>query len=281
MFEGDVLLKDLNISNFNVENVKSMNEMFIKCPLPKGVDWIAYDKGFQSTVPVFSSYRCPPTIEQILRTSIDNEVLKDTVYKICTGMQISINKQHKEDNIIPSYLCVWKAFVESKFDLFYFIKEQKYLLIRDEDIRIEVLMSVIALLKLPIGELCYEWMNGFIDFFERDTELRLSDIWGVDIELSDDRIINNTDILVALYYCTDHQHLWRLIGKGIGGIRCIESLWRIYNGTTCSLLFETMGIQCYYPKDEIMADKFLDYLLDESINATVAVRKEANRLKTK
>ena len=68
-----------------------------------------------------------------------------------------------------------------------------------------------------------------------------------------------------------------MMARGIGDI---ESLYRWYMGMPHTAIEEATGIPCYYEKDEKKAAEFLDYLLDESTNATEAVRKEAMRLKT-
>ena len=251
MFEGDVLLKDLNVSNFNVENVKSMNEMFTNCPLPKGVDWIA-PVGLENLPTRHPHYP--------QKNAVDVYDLKKVIYSYCCGVAEVEKPIFNEDAIVPEYLPVWQSFKKKGFDFYKFMQEKDYELIEDEELRMEVLMGVcFPILKLPIGKFAIDWVNGYLDFFKRET---------------DD--ITDTEVLRRLFFCSTEKDIWKIMAS-CGNV---ESLYRWYMGRPDPAIEEATGIPCYYEKDEKKAAEFLDYLLDESTNATEAVRKEAMRLKT-
>ena len=252
MFKNDILLKNLDISSFNVDNVKSMNEMFANCPLPRGVDWIA--PVVLENLPIHH-----PHYRQ--KNSVDVYALKKAVYAFCCGADEEDKPKFNEDAIIPKYLPVWQAFRKNGFDFYTFMKDREHEKIEDEELRVEVLLGVcFPLLKLPIGKFAIDWLNGYLDFFKRDT---------------DD--FTDTEVLRRLFFCSGYWDIWKMMASGIGDI---ESLYRWYIGMPDLAIEEATGIPCSYEKDEKKAAEFLDYLLDESTNATEAVRKEAMRLKT-
>ena len=165
-----------------------------------------------------------------------------------------------EDAIVPEYLPVWQSFKKNGFDFYKFMQEKDYELIEDEELRMEVLMGVcFPILKLPIGKFAIDWLNGYLDFFKRET---------------DD--ITDTEVLRRLFFCSTEKDIWKIMAS-CGNV---ESLYWWYMGRPDPAIEEATGIPCYYEMDEKKAAEFLDYLLDESTNATEAVRKEAMRLKT-
>ena len=252
MFKGNVLLKDLNISSFNVDNVKSMNEMFTNCPLPKGVVWIV-------AVGLDKYHKYHPHNRQ--KHAVDVYALKKAVYAFCCGVDKEEKPRFNEDVIIPKLIPVWRAFKKNGFDFYKFMVEKDYELIEDEELRVEILMGAcFPILKLPIGKFSIDWLNGYLDFFKRET---------------DD--ITDTVVLSRLFFCSTEKDIWKLMASGIGDI---ESLYRWHIGMPDPAIEKATGIPCYYEKDEKKAEEFLDYLLDDNTNANEAVKKEANRLKT-
>lgn len=251
MFKGDVLLENLNVSNFNVENVWSMNEMFFNCPLPKGVDWIA-PVGLEKLPMYHPHYR--------QKHAVDVYDLKKAVYAFCCGVDEEEKPRFNEDAIIPEYLPIWQAFKKNGFNFYKFVVEKDYELIEDEELRVEVLMWLFPLLKLPIGKFANDWLNGYLDFFKRET---------------DD--FTDVEVLRRLFFCTTEKDIWKMMARGIGDI---ESLYRWYMGMPHTAIEEATGIPCYYEKDEKKAAEFLDYLLEESTNARDGVRNKAMRLKS-
>ena len=251
MFKGDVLLENLNVSNFNVENVWSMNEMFFNCPLPKGVDWIA-PVGLEKLPMYHPHYR--------QKHAVDVYDLKKAVYAFCCGVDEEEKPRFNEDAIIPEYLPIWQAFKKNGFNFYKFVVEKDYELIEDEELRVEVLMWLFPLLKLPIGKFATDWLNGYLDFFKRETD-----------EFTD------TEVLRRLFFCSTDKDIWEMMARGIGDI---ESLYRWYMGMPHTAIEEATGIPCYYEKDEKKAAEFLDYLLEESTNARDGVRNKAMRLKS-
>lgn len=156
--------------------------------------------------------------------------------------------------------------------MYRFIKEESYLLIEDEDLRIEILMDIFSLLNLPIANYMVDWMNGYLDFFDRTPDLKLSDIK----DSSDDRIITDTDVMVALFNCTREKEIWQLISRGLAKI---EDIFRCYMGITDPFIEETTGIPCYIEKNREKGMEFLEYLLMDTTDSTETVRAEAVRLK--
>ena len=185
--------------------------------------------------------------------------LKKVVYAYCCGVKEEEKPKFKEDAIIPELLPVWQAFKKNGFDFYKFMVEKDYELIEDEELRVEVLMWLFPLLKLPIGKFATDWLNGYLDFFKRETD-----------EFTD------TEVLRRLFFCSTEKDIWKIMAS-CGNV---ESLYRWYLGRPDPAIEEATGIPCYYEMDEKKAAEFLDYLLDESTNATEAVRKEAMRLKT-
>ena len=207
-----------------------------------------------------------------LRTAIGNKALKKAIFEICTGKSIEGRPKYKEESIILSYLCVWNAFKKSNFNMYRFMKEKSYFLIEDENLRIEILMNVFSLLNLPIANYMVDWMNGYLDFFDRTPDLKLSDIK----DCSDDSIITDTDVMVALFNCTSEKEIWQLTSRGLAKI---EDLFRCYMGITDPFIEETTGIPCYIEKNREKGMEFLEYLLMDTTDSTETVRAEAVRLK--
>ena len=199
--------------------------------------------------------------------------LKKVVYFYCSGMEKEEKPKFDENAIIPELLPVWLAFKKSGFNFYKFMVEKDYELIEDEEQRVEVLMGVcFPLLKLPIGRFAIDWLNGYLDFFERDSNLKCSDVgWSG----SDD--ITDTDILYHLFFCSTEEEIWKIQAFGIGNI---ESMYNWYCGGDINpILEEATGIPCYYEKDERKASDFLDYLMSDSTGATENVRNGAMNLK--
>ena len=195
------------------------------------------------------------------KNAVDVFDLKKAVYAYCCGVEEEELPRFNEDSIISEYLPIWQAFKKNGFDFYTFMKDKDYEHIENEDLRVEVLMGVcFPILKLPIGKFAIDWINGYLDFLKRET---------------DD--ITDTEVLHQLFCCSTDKDIWKMMSSGIGNI---ESLYRWYMGKPHTAIEEATGIPCYHEKDEKKGAEFLDYLLDESTNATDATRKEANRLKT-
>lgn len=191
---------------------------------------------------------------------IEVHELMKAIYAYCCGSKEEKDPKFNEDAIIPEYLSVWQAFKRNGGNFYTFMKDKVYEQIEEEELRMEVLMGVcFPILKLPIAKFMADWLNGYLDFFKRDS-----------LEITD------TDVLRRLFFCSTDKDIWRMLARGGD----IESLYRWYMGKPDSTIEEATGIPCYYEKDEDMAAKFLDFLLDEKTNATEAVKKEAIRLKT-
>ena len=187
--------------------------------------------------------------------------LQEEVLAFCCGVQEEDMPRYNDDSIIPEYLPVWQAFKKNGFDFYKFMTEKDYELIEDEDVRVEVLMGVcFPILNLPIAHFMIDWLNGYLDFFNRETE-----------EITD------TEVLHQLFFCSTEEDIWKLLAKGIGKI---EHLYRWYMGMPDTAIEEATGIPCYFEKDEKKGAEYLDYLLDESTNARDGVREEAMRLKS-
>jgi hypothetical protein len=195
------------------------------------------------------------------KNAVDVYDLKKTVYAFCCGVDEEEKPISNEDAIIPEYLPIWHAFKKSGFDFYKFMQEKDYELIEDEELRVEVLMvACFPILKLPIGKFAIDWLNGYLDFFKRET---------------DD--YTDTEVLRRLFFCSTDKDIWEMMARGIGDI---ESLYRWYMGMPDTAIEEATGIPCHYEKDEKKGAEFLDYLLDESTNARDGVREEAMRLKS-
>lgn len=187
--------------------------------------------------------------------------LKKAIYAYCCGAEEENNPRFDEDAIIPEYLPIWFAFKKNKFDFYKFMIEKDYELIENEELKIEVLMSVcFPILKLPIAKFMTDWINGYLDLFKRK---------------SDD--ISEIEALHKLFFCTTEQDIWKLFASGIGDL---TSLYHWYKGDDLNPILEAAtGIPCYYEKDEKKAEEFLEYLLSDSTEATESVRNEAMSLK--
>ena len=199
--------------------------------------------------------------------------LKKAVFAYCCDMEEEEKPKFDENAIIPELLPVWLAFKKNGFDFYKFMVEKDYELIEDEEMRVEVLMGAcFPILNLPIGKFAIDWLNGYLDFFERDSNLKCSDVgWPG----SDD--ITDTDILYHLFFCSTEEEIWKIQALGIGNI---ESMYNWYCGGDINpILEEATGIPCYYEKDERKASDFLDYLMSDSSGATENVRNEAMNLK--
>ena len=255
-FMGDMFsfcpsLKELDLSNFNTEKVKHMNGIFTNTPLPKGVDWIA-PVGLVKLPMYHPHYR--------QKHAIDVYALKKAVYAFCCGVDEEESPKFDEDAIISDYLPIWQAFKKNGFNFYKFMEDKDYEQIEDKELCVEVLVGVcFPILKLPIGKFAIDWLNGYLDFFKRET---------------DD--ITDTEVLRRLFFCSTDKDIWKMMARGIGDI---ESLYRWYMGMPDTAIEEATGIPCHYEKDEKKAAEFLDYLLDESTNARDGVREEAMRLK--
>jgi hypothetical protein len=195
------------------------------------------------------------------KNAVDVYDLKKTVYAFCCGVDEEEKPRSNEDAIISEYLPIWHAFKKSGFDFYKFMQEKDYELIEDEELRMEVLMGVcFPILKLPIGKFAIDWLNGYLDFFKRET---------------DD--YTDTEVLRRLFFCSTDKDIWEMMARGIGDI---ESLYRWYMGMPDTAIEEATGIPCYYEKDEKKAAEFLEYLLSDTTIATDSVRNEAMRLKS-
>ena len=256
-FMGDMFsfcpsLKELDLSNFNTEKVKHMNGIFTNTPLPKGVDWIA-PVGLVKLPMYHPHYR--------QKHAIDVYALKKAVYAFCCGVDKEESPKFDEDAIISDYLPIWQAFKKNGFNFYKFMEDKDYEQIEDEELCVEVLVGVcFPILKLPIGKFAIDWLNGYLDFFKRET---------------DD--ITDTEVLRRLFFCSTDKDIWKMMARGIGDI---ESLYRWYMGMPDTAIEEATGIPCHYEKDEKKAAEFLDYFLDDKTNARDSVRNKAMRLKT-
>lgn len=131
----------------------------------------------------------------------------------------------------------------------------------------ELMNSCLSQEHLPISRYMVDWMNGYLDFIKRDTDLK----W------ENGNPVTDMDILKRLMSCKSDEEIWSLMSKGIGDIKALF-LW--YKGMDVSpILEDAIGIPCYYEKDDDKAEQMLNYLLDESTGAIEAVKKEAANLK--
>jgi len=188
--------------------------------------------------------------------------LKKVVYAYCCGVKEEEKPKFKEDAIIPELLPVWQAFKKNGFDFYKFMVEKDYELIEDEETQVEVLMTAcFPILNLPIARFMTDWLNGYLDFFKRETE-----------EITD------TEVLHQLFFCSSEEEIWKLMAaKGIGDV---VSLYHWYKGDDLyPIIGEATGIPCYYEKDEQKASDFLEYLLSDTTVATARVRNVAIDLK--
>lgn len=207
------------------------------------------------------------------RRAITRKALRKVVYSYCCGLDsqdkttyIDIKeeapKKYNKDAIIAELLPVWQAFKKNGFDFYKFMLEKDYELIEDEEQRVEVLMGTcFPILNLPIARFMTDWLNGYLDFFKRETE-----------EITD------TEVLHQLFFCSSEEEIWKLMAaKGIGDV---VSLYHWYKGDDLyPIIGEATGIPCYYEKDEQKASDFLEYLLSDTTVATARVRNVAIDLK--
>ena len=268
-FMGDMFsfcpsLKELDLSNFNTEKVKHMNGIFTNTPLPKGVDWIA-PVGLVKLPMYHPHYR--------QKHAIDVYALKKAVYAFCCGVDEEEKPRFNEDAIIPKFLPVWQAFKKRGFHFYTFMKNKEYEQIEDEELRVEVLMGAcFPILKLPIAKFMTDWLNGYLDFFIRSSNVKWLETWG-----AENGIITDSVVLRHLFFCSTDKDIWKMMAVGVGDI---ESLYRWYMGMPDTAIEEATGIPCYYEKDEKKAAEFLEYLLSDTTIATDSVRNEAMRLKS-
>ena len=187
--------------------------------------------------------------------------LKKAVYAYCCGVDEEERPKLDENAIIPKLLPVWLAFKKNGFDFYKFMVEKDYELIEDEEMRVEVLMGAcFPILNLPIGKFAIDWLNGYLDFFKRETEG-----------------MTDTEVLRQLFFCTTEEDIWKLMATGIGDIAC---LYHWYKGDDLyPIIGEATGIPCYYEKDEQKASDFLEYLLSDTTVTTARVRNVAIDLK--
>lgn len=193
------------------------------------------------------------------RAWIEKEALKEVVGAYCCGTLYDEMSSYDENAIIPKLHPVWEAFQRYDFDLNGFMSEKGYDLIEDENLRVEVMMTVFRCLDHhPLSPFMIDWINGHLDFFERENQ-----------EITD------MEVLHRLYFCSTEEELWKMMAEGIGDIK---SLYLWYMGVPNATL-EDVGIPCYCQKDEAKAARMLNCLLDDSVCSTEAVRAEAARLK--
>lgn len=194
------------------------------------------------------------------RTWIGKEALKEVVGTYCCGTLLDERASYDENAIIPELHPVWKAFLRYDFDLNRFLSEKGYDLIEDENLRVEVMMTVFRCLDHhPLSPFMTDWLNGSLDFFERENQ-----------EVTD------TEVLHCFYFCSTEEELWKMMAEGIGDIK---SLYLWYMGVPNTTLEDVTGVPCYCQKDEAKAARMLNYLLNESVCSTEAVRAEAALLK--
>ena len=264
MFFGCFILEDLNISSFNTDDVKSMNEMFRGCPLPMYVDWVV--PVCHENLPMYH-----PHYSQ--KNAVEVYDLKKAVYAFCCGVDEEEKPRFNEDAIIPKFLPVWQAFKKRGFHFYTFMKNKEYEQIEDEELRVEVLMGAcFPILKLPIAKFMTDWLNGYLDFFIRSSNVKWLETWG-----AENGIITDSVVLRHLFFCSTDKDIWKMMAVGVGDI---ESLYRWYMGMPDTAIEEATGIPCYYEKDEKKAAEFLEYLLSDTTIATDSVRNEAMRLKS-
>ena len=213
-----------------------------------------------------------PRDPELVRSRVGWKTLKREIYRYCCGLgddeATRINVFHlKMEKIIPEMMPVWKAFEKYGFNFDKLMAEKGYELIEDEELRVEILMSIcFPLIHQPISKFMIDWLNGYLDFFERDPKLR----WEDGSEITD------TEIICRLFYCDTEQDIWHLMAKGIGDIKSMY-LW--YKGQNTSPILEgATGIPCYCEKDEMKAELFLKYLLEDSTGAAEKVRETADEL---
>ena len=197
------------------------------------------------------------------------EALKRAIYAHCCGKdETEVSTfAFDEKQIVPEWLPTWKAFMKYNFDFDLFMSESGYLLIEDEEMRNEVLMSAcLPLTKQPISQFMIDWLNGYLDFFKLAPD--------VDSEWEK---YSKTELLHCLFNCETDYDIWNFLAAGIGDM---PALYKWYKGLEISpILEEATGIPCQNEKDDDKAEEFLTFLLDEKTNATESVRKKAIALR--
>ncbi|OYP46868.1 hypothetical protein CIK96_04860 [Prevotella sp. P4-98] len=119
---------------------------------------------------------------------------------------------------------------------------------------------------LPISRYMVDWMNGYLDFFKCDPEMK----W------EDGGPITDLSILQRLMSCQTDEEIWSLMGKGIGDI---QELYTWYKGQNLHpVLEEATGVPCYGEKDEDKAERMLNYFI-ESLEAKESVKQEAESIR--
>jgi len=213
-----------------------------------------------------------PQRPELFKSRVGWKTLKREIYRYCCGLgddettRINVFSL-KMEKIIPEMVPVWEAFEKYRFSLDKFMADKGYELIEDEAVRVEVIMSVcFPIIHQPISKFMVDWLNGYLDFFQRDPELR----WEDGSEITD------TEILRRLFYCGKEQDIWGLMAKGVGDIK---ALYHWYEGDNLDFYLDGIGISCYGEQDEIKAKGFLKYLLDKSTGALPYVRLKALLLK--
>ena len=195
-----------------------------------------------------------PKGPELVKSKVGWKTLKREIYRYCCGYgddeatRINVFSL-KMEQIIPEMMPVWVAFEKYRFNLDKFMEAKGYEQIEDEEVRAEVLMAVcFPLIHQPISKFMIDQLNGYLDFFGRDPELR----W------ENGSKITNTEILRRLFYCGSEKDIWQLMAKGIGDIKALY-LW--YMGMNPNPEIEkATGIPCYCVKDEDKARELIDYL---------------------
>lgn len=195
------------------------------------------------------------------------EELKWAVYSFC-GVEDKLGEQIDESEILPELLPIWRSLQNSNYDFYKFVHNREYELIEDDGLQMWFWVIVCSnLANLPISRFAFDELNGYLDFFNRDFQLKRSDVgW------EGDGVVTDSDIMYYLLLCSTDEEIWKMMACGIGSV---EKLYTWYKGVTS---FEP-ELPCCCEKDEKKANDFLDYLLDESTNATTAVRRKAAYLK--
>lgn len=201
------------------------------------------------------------------QSGVEPETLKKAIFACCCGKEEEDNPVYDEGKIIGECRPIWLAFKLYDFNLDRFMSEKGYEQIDNEELCIEVLMGVCFLLiEQPISRYIIDWLNGYLDFFEKASDIR-----------EDWEDVSDTEILRYLYYCQTDEEIWNLLAEGIGDM---PALYKWYKGLEISPILEAAtGIPCYSEKDDKKAEGLLDYLLAPSINSVESVRKQAETLK--
>ena len=170
-----------------------------------------------------------------------DERLKKEIYTYCCGLGREEYRWYDEEAVIPANRPVWNALERYGFDFDMFMTEKGYELIGDEELRTEFMMYMLSVLDLPVSRYMTDWINGYLDFFRRD---------------SGD--ITYTEILHRLYLCRTDEDIWQLLAEGIGNA---DSLYAWYMGMYDKALAVVTGVPCYCEKDERKAAEFRDYMI--------------------